>query len=98
MINTDELEKEILMLEKKDTTYANCERLAWLYIVRDHITGQQQAQPTPLDVSGESEFLQSVNGRDSVQVWAVMDDLMDTVRVTAPRAYKSVMERIRAIQ
>ena len=58
MINTDELDKEILMLEKKDTTYANCERLAWLYIVRDHITGQRQAQPTPLDVSGESEFLQ----------------------------------------
>lgn len=98
MINTDELDKEILMLEKKDTTYANCERLAWLYIVRDHITGQQQSQPTPLDVSGESEFLQAVNGRDSAQVWAVMDDLMDTVRVTAPRAYKSVMERIRAIQ
>lgn len=86
------------MLEKKDTTYANCERLAWLYIVRDHITGQQQSQPTPLDVPGESEFLKAVNGRDSMQVWDVMDDLMDTVRVTAPRAYRSVMERIRAIQ
>lgn len=98
MINTDELDKEILMLEKKDTTYANCERLAWLYIVRDHITGQQQVQPAPLDVSGESEFLQAVNGRDSAQVWAIIDDLMDTVRVTAPRAYNSVMERIRAIQ
>lgn len=98
MINTDELDKEILMLEKKDTTYANCERLAWLYIVRDHITGQQQIQPTPLDVSSESEFLQAVNGRDSAQVWSIMDDLMDTVRVTAPRAYRSVMERIRAIQ
>lgn len=56
------------------------------------------AESKPLDVSGESEFLQVVNGRDSAQVWAIMDDLMDTVRVTAPRAYKSVMERIRAIQ
>ena len=62
------------------------------------VSDSSQAQPTPLDVSGESEFLQAVNGRDSVQVWAVMDDLMDTVRVTAPRAYRSVMERIRAIQ
>ena len=41
---------------------------------------------------------QAVNGRDSAQVWAIMDDLMDTIRVTAPRACKSVMERIRAIQ
>lgn len=98
MINPEEIDREILMLEKKDTTYANCERLAWLYIVRDHITGQQAAQPAPLDISGESEFLQAVNGRDSVAVWAIMDDLMDTVRVTAPRAYDNVMRRIRAIE
>ena len=62
------------------------------------VAGKQQTQPTPLDVSEESEFLQAVKGRDSSQVWAIMDDLMDTVRVTAPRAYRSVMERIRAIQ
>ena len=97
MINPEELDKEILMLEKKDTTYANCERLAWLYIVRDHVTGQQQVQPTPLDISGESEFLQAVNGKDSTSVWAIMDDLMDTVRATAPRAYEHVMRKVKEL-
>lgn len=97
MINPDELDKEILMLEKKDTTYSNCERLAWLYIVRDHVTGQHTAQPTPLSVDPSSEFLQAVDGKDSVAVFAVMDDLMDTIRVTAPRAYDSVMRRVREI-
>ena len=85
------------MLEKKDTTYSNCERLAWLYIVRDHVTGQHTAQPTPLSVDPSSEFLQAVDGKDSVAVFAVMDDLMDTIRVTAPRAYDSVMRRVREI-
>lgn len=98
MINPDEIDKEILMLEKKDTTYANCERLAWLYIVRDHITGQQTAQPTPLSVNQSSEFLQAVDGKDSVAVFAVMDDLMDTIRVTAPRVYSSVMRQVLSIQ
>lgn len=97
MINTDELDKEILMLEKKDTTYANCERLAWLYIVRDHITGQHVAQPTPLDISGESELLQAVSGRDSVKVWAIIDDLMDTLHTVNPRVYSHVMEKILSI-
>lgn len=95
MINSDELDKEILMLEKKDTTYANCERLAWLYIVRDHITGQQTVQPTQLSVDPSSEFLQAVDGKDSVAVFSIIDDLMDTIRVTAPRAYESVLRKLK---
>lgn len=83
------------MLEKKDTTYANCERLAWLYIVRDHITRQQAAQPTPLSFDPSSEFLQAVDGKDSVAVFSIIDDLMDTIRVTAPRAYESVLRKLK---
>lgn len=97
MINPDELDREILVLEKKDTTYANCERLAWLYIVRDHLDGKPAAQPTPLAVDPSSEFLQATAGKDSVAVFAVMDDLMDTLRVTAPRAYAGVLRRLREI-
>lgn len=94
MINPDELDKEILMLEKKDTTYANCERLAWLYIVRDHVTGQQQAQPTPLSVDPDSEFLQAVDGKNSVAVFAVIDDLMDTLKSVNPKVYATIMNKI----
>ena len=98
MISKDKLDKEILELETRhDTTYATCERLAWLYIVRDHITGQQAVQPTPLAVDPSSAFLQVVDGKDSVAVFAVMDDLMDTLRVVAPRVYASVLEKIKRI-
>lgn len=99
MISRDELDKTILELETRhDTTYSTCERLAWLYIVRDHITGQQTAQPTPLSVDPSSEFLQAVDGKDSVAVFAIMDDLMDTIRATAPRAYASIMRRVRELE
>lgn len=95
MISRDKLDSEILELETKhDTTYATCERLAWLYIVRDHITSQQTAQPTPLSVDPDSEFLQAVDGKDSVAVFAVIDDLMDTLRVTAPKVYYSILRRV----
>lgn len=98
MVSKDKLDKEILELETRhDTTYATCERLAWLYIVRDHITGQQAAQPTPLAVDPSSAFLQVVDGKDSVAVFTVMDDLMDTLSVVAPRVYASVLEKIKQI-
>lgn len=97
MINPDKVNEEILMLERKDTTYATCERLAWLYIVRDHITTQQAHQPTPLDISGDSEFLQAVDGKDSVAVWDIMDDLMDTIKVTAPKVYDRILRRVKEL-
>lgn len=37
MVSIEIIEEEILNLEKRDTSYAVCERLAWLYIVRDHL-------------------------------------------------------------
>ena len=97
MISKDILNKEILELESHDTTYATCERLAWLYIVRDHLTGQEQKQPIPLSISGDSEFLKAVNGKDSHKAWAIMDELMDTLKIINNRAYESVLNKIRYI-
>lgn len=97
MISKEEIDRTILELEQKDTTFATCERLAWLYIVRDHITRQQTAQPTPLSVNPDSEFLQAVDGKDSVMVFGIIDDLMDTLQATAPRAYYSVIQMIKEI-
>lgn len=98
MLDLDEINRTILMLEEKDTTYATCERLADLYIVRDHLTGYKHRQPTPLDITGDSEFLQAVSGKDSVKVWSVMNDVMDTIRVTAPRVYANVLHRLSNIK
>lgn len=97
MISKEEIDRAILELEQKDTTFATCERLAWLYIVRDHITRQQTAQPIPLSVNPDSEFLQAVDGKDSVMVFGIIDDLMDTLQATAPRVYYSVMQKIKEI-
>ena len=42
MIDVEMLEKAILEHENKDTTYENCEILAWLYIVRQHLREQKE--------------------------------------------------------
>lgn len=97
MLNIEEINKTILDLEQHDTTYAVCEKLSWLYIVRDHLTNQQQKHPVPLSVSGDSEFLQSVDGKESTAAWSIMDDLMDTLKIVNPRVYESVLRKIKEL-
>lgn len=94
MLDLDEINRTILMLEGRDTTYATCEKLADLYIVRDHITGKQTSQPMSIEVDPSSEFLVAISGKDSMVMWSIMDDLMDTLRASFPRAYSSVMRKI----
>lgn len=96
MLNIEEINKTILDLEQHDTTYAVCEKLSWLYIVRDHITGQQAKQSVPVSLSGDSEFIAAVNGMDSTKAWEIIDELMDALKLTNERVYNGVMRRLHA--
>lgn len=44
---------------------------------------------------GNSEFLQTVKGKRPENVWAVVDELMQTLSVVNPRVYNSVMRKIK---
>lgn len=50
MLDLKEIHEEIAKLEKGDTTYRNCEKLAILYIVREHykpeVSDSQKAAAT----------------------------------------------------
>ena len=61
------------------------------------LISRRMAESTPLSVDPSSEFLQAVDGKDSVQVFAVMDDLMDTLRVTAPRVYDHIIRKVKEL-
>jgi hypothetical protein len=45
VINKEELDRAIAEHESGANTYANCERLAWLYIIRDHMKEGHQDKP-----------------------------------------------------
>lgn len=112
MISKDEIDRAILEHEAKDTTYANCERLAWLYIVRDHIASPEQkstakaateilyeAVPNDvLNVAGDSDFIKAVNGKTSQKVFGVLNELLQTVYVLNPKLYTAVLESIKGIE
>lgn len=86
MLDGKEIDLEIARLEYTESSYANYSKLADLYTIRDHMTGSPQ--------SSGSEFLQRAAGKDSEEIWAIMDELMEALKVTNPRVYSSVMRRI----
>lgn len=45
---------------------------------------------------GSSDFLQAVRDKRPADVWAVMDELMETLAAVNPRVYDGVMRQIRS--
>ena len=46
------------------------------------------------NMEGDRDLLKAVNEKNGVSVFAVMDELMEAVKVLHPRMYNSVMQKI----
>ena len=95
MLSIEEVERTILELEKRDTTYATCERLAWLYIVHDHLTQRiVQEKARAAEMEG-SPFLASCSGAEIAEILRVVNEHMEALRVIYPKEYSAVIEKIK---
>lgn len=92
MVDLETIEGEIRALERMSASYQVCERLAWLYIVRDHIRRSDGAV-----AYGESDFLKACAAADYRDVLGVLDEHMDALMVLQPKEYESLMERLRSL-
>ena len=98
MINLETIEREISEVEAaRDTTYRTCERLAWLYIVRDHLIPKRMAEGVTEEMQG-SEFLRACSGLSYPALMRVLDDHMSALSVMQPKMYESLLEKIRALR
>ena len=79
-----------------------------LYTIRDQMDkAEQQEDPRPVSLTAYShapepplrgsDFLDLAAGKDPALVWEILDDLMDTLSVANPRAYRGVMRRLEAL-
>lgn len=96
MLNLNKIEEEILNLEKKDTTYAVIERLAWLYTVRDHMK-EYEEQTTTAAAIPPSKFMEIIGDKHPDDVWCLVEELVESVRITQPMLYDSYMRRFESL-
>lgn len=55
---------------------------------------EYSAAPAPVEVFGDSDFLRAVSAVEPSVAWAVMDELMDSLKVVNERVYNSVMRKL----
>ena len=101
MFSKSELLDAIEELEMSPATYQNAEKLATFYTLYDHLYVRKEPvsriesiNEVIVDDYGDSEFLQAVAGRKADQIWMVMDELMETVKVLQPKLYQAVIDKI----
>ncbi len=92
MLSREEIEKSILELEEKDTTFATCEKLAWLYVVKDHLIAEKKK--AKIAQGEESEFLKVIDGKEETRVWTVLNELMETLKIMNPKTYHAVILKL----
>ncbi len=110
MLDIREIEYWISRYEQEASKLEHCVALAALYACRDEIMGSKEPAPKaaglpvpytapeePLGLYGDSDFLRAVRGKEPAKAWAVMDELMETLRVVNGRAYQSVMRKLKAL-
>lgn len=59
---------------------------------RDHTPAQQDAGQVGL--YGDSEFLRAIAGRDTQEMWRLMDEVMTVLAMSNKRLYNHVMDRL----
>ena len=105
MITEKELTDAIRECESEPITPNKVSKLADFYIIYEHLFGQPvdtaysyapQAEKI-IYTDGGNEFLQAVNGKDTEKVVAIIDELMEAVKILQPRMYDGVICRLSEI-
>lgn len=104
MITKRELENAIDSIESKPCcNYDDCEKLAVYYALYNELYGQPQQPkivPTEEEIVhaiSESEFMRGVDGKQAAKIWAVIDELVESVKIVNDRLYYSLMSKINSI-
>lgn len=103
MITKRELDGAIRECEDAPTSYQNCEKLATFYTIREHAFKEEEVTeleysydaPQGIDDYGDTDFLQLIKGKPEAEIWLLMDELMQTILITNPRLYDSVIRKIK---
>lgn len=86
---------------------STCIKLAAYFTIYDHLYPKQaeKAEELPQTIFqtvdediigsyGDSEFYRAINGRKAADIWAVMDELMETIQIINPKLYDGVMRQL----
>lgn len=106
MFTKAELIDAIDELEKGKHSIQNCERLAAIYTVLDHLyepsystgySGDSKPEEDLIGLYGKSDFLKTVAGKPRKETWLLIDELVEAISVLNPRLQSNFLDKLRAL-
>ena len=113
MITEKDLIQEIEECQVQPLTDKKVQRLADCYIILDHLFGktfektpnnpydlgysEKNQLENTIDITGDTDFLKAINGKDTEKVLKVIQELMDFIQTLHPRVYNQIMAKISQI-
>ena len=103
MITKRDLEAAIAECQgKRDPDSKTCIMLAAFYTIRRELFGEEKPDysyaPAPvrntIELNSDSEFARAIDGMEQDSVLAIMDELMETLKIIQPRLYNAVMDKL----
>lgn len=100
MIREEDLQEAIAEMQgQRNPNASTCIKLAAYYTILDHVrekdvsfTGYSYENRGGYE--GSSEFAQTVADLDMDDVWPVLDELMETLKVVQPKLYNGVIRKL----
>jgi len=108
LITEKDLQDAIAECQGERKPNANtCIKLAAYFTIYDHLFPKEaeKVEQIPQTIFntvdediitdyGDSDFYRMIRGKEAADVWAVMNELMDTLQVINPRLYDGVMRQL----
>ena len=100
MYTKAELQNAINELQGGAHTLVNCEKLAALYTVLDHIDplDKKVIERDEIGEYGKSDFLQMIAGKPEKEVFNLIDELVDALAVFNPKLHTNFFDKLREIR
>ena len=105
MITERDLQEAIAeCLGKKNPDSSTCIKLAAFYTIQNELFPKSEESHSysyasgpdrgeTVSVGSDSEFAKTVDGMKPDEVWPVIDELMETIKVIYPRLYDAVLAK-----
>lgn len=109
MFTEAELLDAIDQIKSGKHTIQNCEKLAAVFTVLDHLYGEEHPMidvgysndskiESEVGLYGDSNFLQIVAGKPARSAWLLIDELIEAVNVFNPRLMNSFFEKLNSLK
>lgn len=104
MFTKRELENAIAECESNPSSFNDCQKLAAFYTIYQYRFAEKESKEsreiyteTVINDYGNSEFFNTIRGRDAESIWAILDELMSVLKAVNPKLYNATLRKIDSV-